>query len=330
MTDRERADAPLLVAVWPGMGQVALTAGYYLMSKLHMHEGDPLATQDLYDAGQVEVRDGLVQPPRLPRSRVFLWKNPAKGRDVVLLIGEAQPPLGNLTFCRRVLDYADRLGVREVYTFAAMATDVSLGAPEKVFGVATHAEGREKLKSEGVEILSSGSITGLNGILLGAVAQRGWRGVGLLGEMPAMAIQVPFAKASSAVLEVFSRLSGVRVDLAELREYGRTIEAQMAELVERLRKAVEQQRQQASEERAEEADPEAESGPEFPTSLDTPASGPSEEDRARIEELFAQAARERSRAFELKRELDRLGVFATYEDRFLDLFRKPKESGPPG
>ena len=45
--------------------------------------------------------------------------------------------------------------------------------------------------------------------------------------------------------------------------------------------------------------------------------------RARIEELFAAAARDRSKAFELKQELDRFGLFGEYEDRFLDLFRKP-------
>jgi hypothetical protein len=42
----------------------------------------------------------------------------------------------------------------------------------------------------------------------------------------------------------------------------------------------------------------------------------------RIEDLFQQAARDRSKAFELKQELDRLGVFKDYEDRFLDLFKK--------
>ncbi len=45
--------------------------------------------------------------------------------------------------------------------------------------------------------------------------------------------------------------------------------------------------------------------------------------RRRIEQLFAQAARDRSKAFELKHELDRLGLFKEYEDRFLDLFTKP-------
>jgi hypothetical protein len=45
-------------------------------------------------------------------------------------------------------------------------------------------------------------------------------------------------------------------------------------------------------------------------------------DRQRLEGLFQEAARDRSKAFELKQELDRLGVFKEYEDRFLDLFKK--------
>jgi hypothetical protein len=46
-------------------------------------------------------------------------------------------------------------------------------------------------------------------------------------------------------------------------------------------------------------------------------------DRQRVEALFAQAEKDRAKAFELKRELDRLGAFKDYEDRFLDLFKKP-------
>jgi len=47
------------------------------------------------------------------------------------------------------------------------------------------------------------------------------------------------------------------------------------------------------------------------------------EDRDHIEQLFEQAGRDRSNAYELKRELDRLGLYKEYEDRFLDLFKKP-------
>jgi hypothetical protein len=49
---------------------------------------------------------------------------------------------------------------------------------------------------------------------------------------------------------------------------------------------------------------------------------PSPEDRDRIEQLFEHARRDRSGAYELKRELDRLDVYREYEDRFLDLFKK--------
>jgi len=41
-----------------------------------------------------------------------------------------------------------------------------------------------------------------------------------------------------------------------------------------------------------------------------------------IEQLFREAASERSKISELETELQRWGVFGEYEDRFLDLFRK--------
>ena len=55
--------------------------------------------------------------------------------------------------------------------------------------------------------------------------------------------------------------------------------------------------------------------------LDEPAEQLSALDRTRIEELFREASADRSRAYELKAELDRLGVFQEFEDRFLDLFK---------
>jgi hypothetical protein len=37
MPDELKLNQPWLVAVWPGMGHVAISAGYYLMAKLGMH-----------------------------------------------------------------------------------------------------------------------------------------------------------------------------------------------------------------------------------------------------------------------------------------------------
>jgi uncharacterized protein len=130
--------------------------------------------------------------------------------------------------------------------------------------------------------------------------------------MPALVTPVPFAKASAAVLEAFQRLSGIQIELGELEEYGRSVENQLAEVIDDLQKRVRRQMESSQEEPAE------------PTA-EEPRPGPSEADRRRLEELFEQATHQRSKTFELKRELDRLGVFAEYEDRFLNLFQKPPD-----
>src|SRR5690348_12074575 len=64
----KRDEVPNLLAVWPGMGHVALTAGFYLMSKLHMHEEEPLDTGDLFDLEHVDVEKGLARAGHIPVS----------------------------------------------------------------------------------------------------------------------------------------------------------------------------------------------------------------------------------------------------------------------
>lgn len=307
---------PWLVAVWPGMGQVALTAGYYLMSRLRMHETDPIPVRDLFDVEHVDVKDGVVRMGRLPQGRLFLWKDPDGLREGAVFIGEAQPPLGKHAFCARLLDAVGRLGVQTVFTFAAMATSMHPSAPSRVLGVATHPESLEELRHQGVEMMPDGRITGLNGIFLAAAAERGMRGIGLLGEIPAFAAQVPFPKASAAVLAVFGRLAGLTLDLRELEDYGRATQEQLVQILRQMQEALRKTPAIPQQEEAEASEARPEAAPSEPEV--SPA------DRQRIEELFAQAARDRSKTFELKRELDRLGLFKEYEDRFLDLFRKPE------
>jgi hypothetical protein len=311
MADTSRpTEGATLVAVWPGMGQVAMTAGFYLMARLQMTETDPIPALDVFDVEHVDIKDGLVVQAPPPQGRLFLWKNPKNRRDVAVFIGEAQPPAGRVgAYCDRLLDAAEKLGVREVYTFASMATTMHPSSPSTVVGVATDAAGLEALRQREIAVMESGRITGLNGVFLAAAAQRGMRGVGLLGEIPAIAAQIAFPKAARAVLEAFAALSGVVVDLTELKKYEEGVERQLSDVVAKITKAME-----AGGARVEEP---GES--EFAAAAEPEVS---DEDRKRIEDLFAAARGDRSRSFELKRELDRLGVFPEYEDRFLDLFRK--------
>jgi proteasome assembly chaperone (PAC2) family protein len=310
MAENVQLNHPWLVAVWPGMGNVALNAGVYLLAKLEMSLFAELEAGDLFDVDHVEVEEGIIRPGRRPRNRLFVWKDPEQQRDLVVFLGEAQPPLGKYPFCRQLLTHARDLAVERVFTFAAMATQMHPEHRSRVFAAATDAEILGQLTDLELEVLEDGHIGGLNGVLLGAAAEGGLRGACLLGEMPHIFSQLPFPKASLAILEAFTTLTGIEIDLGELAEQARETEQQLGQLLARVEERYGQQAPAEEEEEEYSAEPAEEErlGPE---------------EVGRIETLFTEAARDRAKAFELKQELDRLGVYKEYEDRFLDLFKKP-------
>ncbi|WP_160311421.1 PAC2 family protein [Rhodopirellula islandica] len=308
MTETRKLDHPWLIAVWPGMGHVALSAGYYLMSKLGMSQFAEMSADELFDVDSAIVQDGLVQRPHRPRSRVFAWKAPPGGRDVIVFIGEFQPQMGKLPFCERLIDFARDHGVERLFTFAAMATDMQPGTDARVFAAATEQSLLDEIEPFGVKILDDGHIGGLNGVLLAAAAEKGMPGVCLLGEMPHLFVQLLYPKASLAVLRVFLQMSQIEMDLAELAQHAEQTEHRLGQIVAQVRRKLEPQPEEAEEPAGEDW---------------KVASQLADEDEQRIESLFEIAAADRSRAFELKAELDRLQVFEDYEDRFLDLFKSP-------
>ncbi len=306
MPEEIKLNNPWMVAVWPGMGNVAATAGYYLMAKLEMHLLAEFSGAEMFEIEHVVVKNGLILPGRLPRSRIFVWSDPREQRDIVVFFGEAQPAIGKNAFCHKLIAYAEKLKVERVFTFAAMATPMRPEQESRVFGAATDQASLEELKSYNLQIIEDGHISGLNGVLLAAAAERGLRGACLLGEMPHIFAQLPFPKASLAVLGVFTSIAGLEIDFTELRQQADAIEKQLEQLASKVEREIQEQ---APEEESYGVEPEEE---ERLSPLD----------EQRIEQLFRQAEQDRSKAYELKQELDRLDVFNEYEDRFLDLFKK--------
>ena len=330
MAETPKLHHPWLVAVWPGMGHVALNAGVYLLAKMHMTAVAEFDAGDLFDTDQVEVKHGIVRPPRRPRNRLFVWTDPNHRHDLLVFLGEAQPPVGRQAFCRQLLGYAKQLGVERVFTFAAMATRMRPEHRCRVFAAAADREGLEELKRLELDVLEDGNIGGLNGLLVGAAAEADMPGACLLGEMPHVFAQVPFPKASLAILESFATLARIDLDLSELAEQAKASEEQLGELLTRVEEQYGRQAGEEGEGEGEGADEEAaeeaaEEGGEDRVNYRTEAveeEPAGDGDIARIEALFEHASRDRSKSFELKRELDRLGLFKQYEDRFLDLFKK--------
>lgn len=310
----EKLHESWLIAAWPGMGAVAQLAASFLAQKLGAKIVEDVDMRTLVEPRSVDVRAGLVQRTRSTHAAFHAWKNPTGDRDLLFYLATEQPEREPWTYCRRVLALARELGAVRVLTFAAMGTQIEPRGTPRVFAVATTPKLLEELVEHGAEPLGEGQISGLNGLFLAAAAAEEVEAACLLGEFPYFAAAVANPKASSAVLRVFERFAGIPIDRAELDEHVAPVEAALDEALAKLRRAAEAQSAEPKPGESEEGEAWKEAAPGD--------AGPTAEETRRIEALFERARRDKSQAIALKAELDRLGLFKRYEDRFLDLFKQ--------
>jgi uncharacterized protein len=311
---------PWLVAAWPGLASVGALAVRHLALTAggrNVLEVDPVPW---FDGARIQVRGGIVRASRGPRTTFHEVLDAApSGRDLVVLVAESQPPARTHAFAETVLDAASAFGVSRVVTFAAMAAPLDPSEPARTFAASTTPAILAEAERAGAVPLEGGEIAGMNGALVGAAARRGFEGLCLLGEFPYFAGGIPNPKAAAAVLRTFGRLRGAPVDVAALEEQARAVDRELTSLLDRFA------HEGVPTEPEELATPERERGDRPPAEDRATAEAHrrlSSDDVESIERLFDAVDGDREKALALKTELDRLGVFRQYEDRFLDLFRR--------
>jgi len=127
-----------------------------------------------------------------------------------------------------VLDVAERFGCRRVYTSGAAVALTHHALKPRVWAVTSTDDLIKEVKSYENTILMGeiegtgdwGSITGLNGLLLGLAKKRGFEAICLMGEIPDYLSGAPFPypRASKSVLEVLTNVLGIEIDYGALDE----------------------------------------------------------------------------------------------------------------
>lgn len=313
---RPRLHNPVLVAAWPGMGDVALKAALYLKNKLNAVEFAEMTSEEYFHPSGVWIDNSVISIPQHAVGKFYYHKNPAGGQDLVIFISDAQPFVEKgYEYAKEIVEFAVGLKIKLVYTFAAMPLPIEHTQSPQVYVAATQKETLDAFAKIGAKFMPSGQISGLNGLVLGVAREMGLDGVCLLGEIPLYMIQIENPRASMVVLELLTRVLKVSLDLAELKAYAVQIDQEIEHLIEYLKNPPGEQ--------------EEEEKPIDQREIDiikkglADAAGLPDSARAKIDELFRAAKKDLSRALELKRELDKWNVYEKYEDSFLDLFKNP-------
>jgi hypothetical protein len=218
---------PSLICGFPGSGFVGKLAVDHLIEELKARR-----LVDIYSSSfppQVVIgTDGTVD---LMKNSIFWWEG--EGGSLLLLTGDTQPqnPDSEYVLAGQILDFAVSLGMKQVFTLAAYITGVFVEKP-RVFGTATDIEAVAAFPQNNISAMDSGSITGMNGLVIGIAKMRGLKGMCLLGETSGYVVD---AKASKAVLETLLKVINVKADMTNLDKRAKdtemliqTIEQQMA------------------------------------------------------------------------------------------------------
>lgn len=249
---------PVLVACWPGIGNIGLVAVDTMRRMLEAEEFGEIEPWDFFYPRKVLIRNGELKDLEFPSNKFYFKRTDKK--DLMFFIAEEQPAWEGKAYAEGtkayrmanlVLDVALQFGCRRVFTSGAAVAPTHHTLRPRVWAVPNMESLISELRRYDNTVLMSdiegrggeGNITGLNGLLLGVAQRRGMEAICLMGEIPIYLQGFPilYPKASKAVLEVLAAALGVSIDMGDITEFAQRSEKEIDRLYNELPPDVKEQ-----------------------------------------------------------------------------------------
>ena len=215
-TEKPKLRSPVLIEGLPGVGNIGRVAVGYLVEQLGAKKFAQLYSRHFFPFVVLHDKNQI----HLLKNEFYYYKAKKKGqRDIIFLVGDCQSldPKGHYEVMEKVLDFAEKFGVKEIFTIGGIATGEAEKNP-KALGAVTDKELVVKYQKFGIEFSAGekiGYIVGAAGLLLGLGKERGLKGVCLLGETSGFPI-VTDPKGAEIVLNSLTKILGIKIDMSKL------------------------------------------------------------------------------------------------------------------
>ncbi|MDY6862031.1 MAG: PAC2 family protein [Thermodesulfobacteriota bacterium] len=242
---------PDLIVGWPGIGNIGIIAINTLRGILKAEEFGEIEPWDFFYPRKISFKAGVLEDLEFPGNRFYFKKTPNK--DLIFFIGEEQPAdIGEkyakggeaYKMANLVLDVGQKFGCKRIFTSGAAVASIHHTMKPKVWAVPNKKELIDEVKMyENIVLMSEvegrsgqGSISGLNGLLLGVAKKRGLEGICIMGEIPIYVYQFPisYPKASKSVLEVLTKILKIDINLSQLDSFIQKMEREIDEIYMQL------------------------------------------------------------------------------------------------
>jgi predicted ATP-grasp superfamily ATP-dependent carboligase len=253
--------APALVCAfkgWNDAGEAATSALTFVGAALEATRFSVIDPEEFVDFQStrptVRMVDGVSRSIDWPEFEVYEARVPRAPRDLVLLSGP-EPAMRWRTFCDKVIELAEALGVQMVVTMGALLADVPHTRPVSVTGLASDERLIDRL---GLQPPTYEGPTGIVGVLQAACQDAGMPAASLWAAVPHYVAVAPNPKGALALVRRLERLVGVTVDAMDLetaavdydRQVSRAVELdpEVQAFVERLERAADEEENEESDE----------------------------------------------------------------------------------
>ncbi|MBE0431108.1 MAG: PAC2 family protein [Dehalococcoidia bacterium] len=255
---RPELEDPVLIASWPGIGNIGVIAVDALRGMLGAEKFAEIEPWDFFYPSRVLISGGILRQLEFPGSRFYFKRTGRK--DLILFVGEEQPTDGGRAYAEGkkayhmanlVLDVAEEFKCGRVYTSGAAVALTHHTMKPAVWAVPNSVRLIPEIREYENTVLMSdmdggdgqGNITGLNGLLLGVARKRGLDAICLMGEIPVYLQGLPlsYPKASKSVLEVLCGNLDIDVPLAKLDESAEEVERNIEEFYRQIPSQIREQ-----------------------------------------------------------------------------------------
>ncbi|MCX6006098.1 MAG: PAC2 family protein [Chloroflexi bacterium] len=249
---------PVMVAGWPGIGNIGLIAVDAMRRSLRAEQLAYIEPWDFFYPNKAIIRNGELVDLNFPASEFYFQRTDK--RDVIFFTGEEQPTEGGRIYAEgskayamanMVVDVAQKFGCKRIYTSGAAVAPLHHTARSGVWAVPNSKVLLEEVMRYDNTIIMSGVegregqgiITGLNGLLLGVARHRGIDAICLMGEIPVylQGFPFPYPKGSKSVLEVLTAALGIWMDMEIVNHLAEESEKELTGLYEKLPQEVKDQ-----------------------------------------------------------------------------------------
>ena len=249
---------PILVASWPGIGNIGIIAVDTLRGMLGAEEFGEIEPWDFFYPRRVLIKNGILEYLEFPSSKFYFKR--AAGKDIIFFIAEEQPTEGSRIYAEGkkayhmanlVINVAEKFKCRKIYTSGAAVSLIHHTMKPRVWAVPNSERLIQEIRRYENAVLMSdiegrgkqGNITGLNGLLLGVAKKRGFEAICLMGEIPVYLQGLPlsYPKASKSVLEVLTRSLKIEVNLDKLDELDQRVQQRIEEFYQQIPLAIREQ-----------------------------------------------------------------------------------------